>query len=257
MTAPAVGRIIEREVVVFRRLWRGFVFTSVVAPVLFLAAMGLGLGGMIDARNRKVAGLTYLVFVAPGLLAASAVQSAAGESLWPVLGGVKWVRNYHGAVATPVSSFDVMLGTLAWMALRTAVIAIVFLVVASLFGGIPSPWAVLAVPAAVLCALAFATPLSAYAISQDSDASFGLIMRIGIVPLFLFSGTFFPISQLPAAIRPLAAASPLWHGVELCRQATTGHLRAGAAVVHVAVLLVFVVAGLVVGRTTFARRLSA
>jgi lipooligosaccharide transport system permease protein len=257
MAAPAVLRVVEREAIVFRRLWRGFVFTSVVAPMLFLAAMGVGLGGMIDAHSRTVGGFRYLVFVAPGLLAASAVQSAAGESLWPVLGGVKWVRNFHGAVATPVSSFAVQIGVLGWNALRTAGTALVFLVVAALFGAIPSWWALLAVPAAVLCSLAFAAPLSAYAISQESDASFGLIMRVGIVPLFLFSGTFFPVSQLPAAIRPLAMASPLWHGAELCRMATTGTLHAGAGVVHVVVLSAFVVIGLAVGRRTFARRLTA
>lgn len=256
MAGVTVLRVVERETIVFRRLWRGMVFTSVVAPVLFLAAMGIGLGGMIDARSRLVGGFSYLIFIAPGLLAASAAQSAAGEALWPVLGGVKWVRNFHGAVATPISSFAVQCGVLAWCVVRTMGTAAVFLIVASLFGAVPSGWGVLGIPAAGLCALAFAAPLSAFAISQDSDAAFGLIMRIGIVPLFLFSGTFFPISQLPAAIRPVAAISPLWHGVELCRAATTGTFHATALVVHVVVLLGFVAGGLIVGRRTFANRLT-
>lgn len=256
MAAPAVLRVVEREALVFRRLWRGFVFTSVVAPVLFLAAMGIGLGGMVDAHSRSVGGFSYLVFVAPGLLAASVVQSAAGESLWPVLGGVKWVRNFHGAVATPLSSFEVQCGVLGWNAVRTAGTATIFVLVAALFGAIPSWWAALSIPAAVLCSTAFAAPLSAFAISQESDASFGLIMRVGILPLFLFSGTFFPVSELPSGLRPLAVASPLWHGVELCRAATTGTFRAGAIVVHVAVLVLFTAVGLGAGRVTFARRLT-
>jgi lipooligosaccharide transport system permease protein len=249
-------RIVEREAEVFRRLWRAFVFSNVVSPVLFLGAMGLGLGGLVDARSQGIQGLSYVEFIAPGMMAANAMHSGAGMSLWPVLGGMKWIRHFHGMVSTPVRARDVYWGERAWGGLRTAATTTVFLVVATLFGGFHSPWAVLGVPAAVLCALAFAAPLMAFAATQETDLAFPLVFRLGVVPLFLFSGTFFPVSQLPAAVRPLAAVSPLWHGVELCRAAATGSFRLGAVVVHVAVLLALVVAGGLWGARTFERRLS-
>jgi lipooligosaccharide transport system permease protein len=256
VTALAMVRIVEREAVVFRRLWRAFVFSNVVSPVLFLGAMGLGLGGMIDARSRGVGGLSYVEFIAPGLMAANAMQSGAGMSLWPILGGMKWIRYFHGMVATPVRARDVYWGELVWSGLRTAATSSVFLVIATLFGGIHSPWAVLGVPAAVLCALAFAAPLMAYSATQETDLGFPLVFRLGVMPLFLFSGTFFPVSQLPAAVRPLAAVSPLWHGVELCRAAATGSFRFGPVVAHVAVLSALVALGARWGTRTFERRLS-
>jgi lipooligosaccharide transport system permease protein len=116
---------------------------------------------------------------------------------------------------------------------------------------------VLAIPAAALCAAAFAAPLAAFSITLDSDIAFPVILRIGILPLFLFSGTFFPISQLPRGLRPLADASPLWHGVQLARGATTGTLDLGADIVHVLVLLACIGAGMLWGRRTFTRRLAS
>ena len=253
---PALLRVVEREARVFRKLWRGSVFSSFLSPVLFLAAIGLGLGGLIDERNDAVAGLDYLTFVAPGLLAASAMQTAAVESLWPVMAGTKWVRTFHAMVATPVGASDVYGGFLVWTAARVAMSSSAFLVVAALLGGVPSFWGVLAVPAAVLCAAAFAAPLAAFAATQDTEMTFPLILRLGIVPLFLFSGTFFPVSDLPAGLRAASAVSPLWHGVELCRGATTGSIEWPAAVVHVAVLIGCIAAGSWWGTRAFTRKLA-
>ncbi|MET0895093.1 MAG: ABC transporter permease [Acidimicrobiia bacterium] len=259
-SSTQVLRMIEREWIVWKRIWRGSVFSAFVAPVLYLAAMGVGLGDLIDQSSGNVQGVSYLAFVAPGLLAASLVLNAAGESLWPVLGGVKWVGSYHAAVSTPVESSDVYLGQLLWGVIRGAFNAAVFLVVASVMGGVESVWGVLAIPAAVLGALAIAAPLSAWAIGRDDDASFALIMRLGIFPLFLFSGTFFPVSQLPDAIEWLAVFSPLWHAVELCRGATTGGAAGAntlaAVAVHVVVLVGFVSAGVWFGTRAFRRVLT-
>jgi lipooligosaccharide transport system permease protein len=253
---PAVLRVVEREARVFRRLWRGSVYSSFLTPVLFLAAMGVGLGGLIDERNGAIGGLDYLTFVAPGLLAASAMQTAAGESLWPVMAGTKWVRTFHAMVATPVGASDVYGGFIVWTAVRVAMSASAFLAVAALLGGVPSLWGILAVPAAVLCAAAFAAPLAAFAATQDTDVTFPLILRLAIVPLFLFSGTFFPVSELPAGLRAASAVSPLWHGVELCRAATTGSVHWGAAIFHVAALTGCVAAGWWWGTRTFTRKLA-
>jgi lipooligosaccharide transport system permease protein len=252
----SMGRVVEREAQVFRHLWRGSVFSSVLTPLLFLGAMGIGLGGLVDESSGDVAGLSYLVFVTPGLLAAGAMQSAASESLWPVMAGHKWMRTYHAMVASPIRAADVYLGELAWTAVRTTIGAVAFLAVAALLGGIPSWWGLVAVPAAVLCACAFAAPLSAFAGTQETDASFPVIMRLGVVPLFLFSGTFFPIEQLPVALQPLAVISPLWHGVELCRMATTGTISWGPATGHLAVLVAVTAVSAWWGVRTFGRRLA-
>jgi len=251
-----VVRVVEREWLVFRRLWRGFVFSSFVTPAMFLAAMGLGLGGLVEHGTGDVGGVTYLQFVTPGLMAASAGVMAAAESLWPVLGGAKWMRTYHAAVATPITPTDLLDGHLAWVALRTGMASTVFLLVAAALGGVPSPWGVFAVPAAVFGAVALAAPLAAFAITQQSDLPFALVMRIGVFPLFLFSGTFFPVSQLPDWLQPLAVLSPLWHSVELCRMATTGDADWAAAAGHLLALAVFVLAGWRWGTRTFARRLT-
>ena len=257
MATSGALRVVEREARVFRRLWRGSAFSTFLTPVLFLAAIGLGLGGLVDEGTGAVQGLPYLDFVAPGLLVAGAMQGAAADSLWPVMAGTKWLRTFHGMVATPLAPTDVFAGHVVWTAIRTALSATAFLAVAALLGAVPSAWGVLAVPAAVLCASAFAAPLAAFAASQDSDVPFPLVMRLGVMPLFLFSGTFFPVDQLPGWLRGLAVLSPLWHGVELARGATTGRLGAADAAVHVLALCVVVALGSWAGARTWRRRLAA
>ena len=166
------------------------------------------------------------------------------------------MRTSHAMVATPVGSGDVYCGFLAWVAIRAAMSGTAFLFVAALLGGVESAWGVLALPAAVLGGLSVAAPIGAFSATQETDLSFPIIMRIGVIPLFLFSGTFFPVSQLPSGLRPLSALSPLWHAVELARAATTGHVHWPAAIVHVAFLLACIAAGSAWGTRTFARRLT-
>jgi lipooligosaccharide transport system permease protein len=249
-------RVVEREARVFRKLWKGSVFSTFLSPVLFLAAIGLGLGGLVDEGDGGVGGLSYLVFVAPGLLVAGAMQSAASDSLWPVMSGTKWQRTFHGMVATPLGAGEVYAGFLLWTAVRTTIFATSFLLVAAVLGGVPSPLGVLALPAAVLCAVAFAAPLAAFAATQDSDVGFPLVMRLGVMPLFLFSGTFFPIAQLPGWLERLAVLSPLWHGVELARGATTGSVDVLAAAGHLLALVVVIAAGSWAGVRTWSARLA-
>ncbi len=259
MTGSSVMRVVEREVLIYRRLWRGVVFTQFVSPALYLLAMGVGLGGMISAAGNTVDGLSYLEFVAPGLMAATAVQTATGEAMWPVLAGFKWMGFYHGMAASPMRPADVYVGNLVWIAVRLVASSVAFLLVATVVGAILSPSAVLAVPAAVLCAVSVAALLSAFSATQETDHSFPLVMRFLTLPMFLFSATFFPLSQLPAVLRPLAWISPLWHGVELCRDATTGTLGAGGwatVLAHVVVLVGYTALGFLWGSRAFTRRLA-
>lgn len=256
MAEPMMLRVVERQVRMFSRFWRSSVMFSFIQPLLFLGALGFGLGGLIDRNAGQVGGMSYREFVVPGLVAASAMQSASFDSLWAVMAGLKWIGSFKAMVATPLSPTDVYDGIVTWNVLRTGMGITGFLAVAAVLGAVHSPWAVLSLPAAMLTAAAFGAPLSAFSATQETDAKFPLIVRLGIVPLFLFSGTFFPISQLPHAVRPLAKVSPLWHGVELCRAATNGTVQVGAALVHVTVLVVVAVAGWTWGRRTFTRRLS-
>jgi lipooligosaccharide transport system permease protein len=246
----------EREVRVWLRLWRGSVFSAFLIPVMYLGAMGLGLGDLVDRNSGPVEGLDYLSFVAPGLLVASTAQNATGAALWPLMAGFKWLGIYHAAVATPLRPRDVLTGWLTWVGTFFMLSAVPFLTVAALLGGVPSWWGVLAVPTAGLTALAFASPVAAFVASQKDENAFPIIIRIIVLPLFLFSGTFFPVDNLPTAVRPIAWFTPLWHGAELSRGATTGTLGLLEGLFHLAVLVGFVAVGVVVGNRTYAQRLT-
>lgn len=256
MTTP-VFRIVERDMVVFRRLWHGVVFSSFVQPLLFLLAMGVGVGGYVDDRGSALGGLSYLQFVTPGLLAATVFQLAIADSLWGVMGGTKWERRYHPMVSAPLRPAEVLLAHLVWQAMRSTMAAVPFLFVALVLGGLRSPWALLGIPAAALLVVAVASVVATWSTTVEDEQTFPLVMRFGVMPLFLFSGTFFPTSNLPAWLRHAAPVSPLYHGVELCRAATVGHARsAGAVVVHVAVLAATAGVGVVLGRRSYSRRLT-
>lgn len=253
--SPAL-RIFEHQALVYRRVWRGTVFISFVTPVLFLAAMGLGLGAIVDAAQPGgVQGVSYLAFLAPGLLLATAMQTAAFECTWPVMAGIVWLRTYDAMLATPAAIRDIILGHLAWVTVRLTMIASVFIGVMFAFGAVSSPLAVLAIVPAILTGLAFAAPITAFAATQKNDSGFNVLFRFGITPLFIFSGTFFPISQLPEIIQPLAYLTPLYHGVALARDLALGTLEPVSAAFHVVVLLAFIVAGYLAAMWTFRRRL--
>jgi lipooligosaccharide transport system permease protein len=256
MPTPLAARVVEHQAHIFGKFWRGSAVAYVLNPLLFLAALGLGVGGIVKHGSNTIDGVSYLAFVAPGLMAAAAMNGAAGESLWPVMAGTKWVRTYHAMVATPVGPSDVFVGVVAWTAVRAAVGGTIFLIVAALLGAVESWWAPFAIPAAALTALAFAAPLTAFAATQDTDFRFPIVMRLAIIPLFLFSGTLFPVSQLPGWLQPFCWLSPLWHGVQLCRGATTGSIDGPEAVANVLVLIAVVLAGAAWGIRAFTRKLT-
>jgi lipooligosaccharide transport system permease protein len=250
------GREFMAWLVNYRRTWRGSVYSSVLSPLLYLGAMGLGLGSLVDKHGHSsLGGVSYLAFLAPGLLAAQAMQTAMGECTYPVLGSVKWLKTYQAAVASPLRPVDLFRGHQLFVGMRLAMNSAIFLAVMAMFGAVRSPWVIAALPVAVLTGLAFAAPIDAYAVTREKDQGFAMLFRFGIIPLFLFSGTFFPITQLPAWIRPLAYVSPLWHGVALCRELSLGTATPAAVLGHIAFLAVILACGLYAGARTYRRRL--
>jgi lipooligosaccharide transport system permease protein len=240
----------------YRRTWRGSIYSSVLSPVLYLGAMGLGLGTLIDARGTaSLGGVSYLAFLAPGLLAANAMQTAISNSTYPVLGSVKWLKTYIAAAATPLRPRDIFHGHLLFTLLRLTMNATIFLTVMAAFGAVRSLWVLAALPVAVLTGLAFAAPVEAFAVLQTKDQPFSILYRFGLIPLFLFSGTFFPVTRLPAWARPVAYATPLWHGVSLCRSLSLGTVSAGGALGHLTYLALLAAAGIAAGQRAYRRRL--
>jgi len=252
MTATAapvrsgVGHVFEHRWLQYRRSYRATIFSSFLTPVLFLASMGLGLGSYVDSSaNQALGGVSYLAFLAPGLLAAACMQSAAFEAAFPIMAGLEWTRVFHAMHATPISGRDIALGNIAWIGARMLLVATIFAVIMVLFGAAASPLVVLAIPAAALTGLAFAAPIVAFSATQRTPDRFNALFRFGITPLFLFSGTFYPVESLPTVLQPLAWVTPLWHGVSLARGLSLGTIGAdpSMAAIHLAVLLGFIVVG--------------
>src|SRR5207248_7397441 len=167
MSSPAV-RSLQSWAYRYKRTWRGSAVSSVLQPVLFLAAMGLGLGSLVNrGHTTALGGVTYIVFLAPALLAAAAMQTAAIEASWPVVAAVKWLKTYDAMLATPLRIRDILYGHLTWIATRVIISSAIYLVVLAAFGAAKSPEAVFLLPAATLTGLAFAAPIAAYAVTLE------------------------------------------------------------------------------------------
>ncbi len=256
MTRSPTARSFEYWLRSSRHAWREILLVSGLTPVLYLAALGVGLGAVVDrSAPGSLDGVAYLSFVAPGLLAATAMQIASGEAGQPVRSAVQWTKSYHAMLATPLDVRDVLQGHLLWILFRIGTSCAIYAGVMAAFGAFDSPWAVLALPAAVLTGMAFATPIAAFAVTQDRDLGFAVLSRFVIVPMFMFSGTFFPIDELPGALELIAYVTPLWHGVDLARDLCLGVASVGSALLHAGYLVLWVLAGSVVAVSTFRRRL--
>lgn len=253
----ATLHVFESRARTYRHVWRASVFSTFLSPTLYLLAMGLGLGSLVDRGDAgaSMPGGSYLAFLAPGLLVATAMQIGAGDSSWPVMAGMKWQKTYHAALATPVGTADLVRGHVLWVAVRLVMAALAFVVVMAAFGAAELVQGLAATPAAILTGLAFATPVMAYAATLEQDTGLGAMFRFGIVPMFLFSGTFFPITQLPGWLQPVAYVTPLWHGVELARGAALGLTTSAPWWVHAGYLAIVVAVGLRLAERQFRRRL--
>jgi lipooligosaccharide transport system permease protein len=255
IATPPWARALGYWLYQYKTTWRGSVTTSFLYPVLYLSAMGVGLGTLVDHHAHLVDKVSYIDFLAPGLLAGTAMQIGGNEAMYPVMGAIKWIRTYFAMLATPLGAIDVLIGHLAWIALRLFGVTAIYLGIMVLFGTVHSPYAILAVPAGVLTGTAFAAPIAAFAATQSNDVAFAALYRLGLIPLFLFSGTFFPVTQLPGWLQAVATLTPLYQGVALCRSLTLGQLAFGPDLAHAVYLIVLTALGFLAARHTFRKRL--
>ncbi len=253
--APAT-HVFLRNWLVYRRIWHRSIFFGFLQPFMFLSAMGIGMSRLLAGNANAFGGLTYLEFLGPGLLAASAMQLATFESTYPIMNKIMWGRNYEAMLSTPLGTRHILLGELGWIGFRLATIATVFMVVLWIMGVAASPLAILAIPVAALCGLGFSAGLIAFTTTQKNDLGFSWIFRFVINPLFLFSGTFFPLSQLPHALLVVAWATPLFHAVELIRGLTLDRIDPLTAPLHLAYLLAFAGIGIWLADRGLARRMA-
>ncbi|MDV6012043.1 ABC transporter permease [Haloechinothrix sp. LS1_15] len=246
---------VEGQWMWYRRYWRSNLYSSGLQPLLFLAAMGLGFGSQVEP-GPDTEGVGYLQFVAPSMLVAGAMMNAVLESTWKVASGFQWQRQYVAAVATPITPGQVFGGELMWVAVRLLVSAGVYAVIALPLGAWLGFGAALAVPIGVLTGLAFAAPVMALSATvRNPSNAFSTLLRFGVIPVMLFSGTFFPISVLPTPVQALVWLSPLWHGNELARAAALGGAEWLPALGHLTFLAAVLVGGGLLARHRFYRRL--
>jgi lipooligosaccharide transport system permease protein len=238
----------------YRSSWRNSVFNSFLLPLFLLIGIGWSVGRHVDGPAKL--GMPYLSFVGPGLLAAAVVQIAAAESAWAVFGGFEWSRVYHAMRLTPAGPGDIMAGHLAVIVARAVLGGAGFLVVLEAFG-VGHTWgAVLVVLLSPLFALAVAPPVMAFSATIRSAGMFDVLFRLGIVPMSLFSGVYFPLRSLPAVLHAVALALPLSHAVSVVRAILSGHSQASATFGHLAVLVAWAAVGAVLARRAFTRRLA-
>lgn len=238
------GLLIERNLMVYRRGWLVIV-SGFFEPLFYLLSIGLGIGALVGAvplgDGRMI---PYTAFVAPALLASSAMNGAIYDSTFNVFFKLKYAKTYDAILATPVGVGDVAVGEIGWALIRGAIYAGTFLLVMLAMGLVLSPWAILAFPAALLIGFAFGAVGMAATTFMRTWQDFELVQLV-ILPLFLFSATFFPVTTYPEPIRLLIQLTPLYHGVDLVRGLTTGALGPGM-LVHVAYLAGMGIVGLAI-----------
>lgn len=249
-------KVVTRNSLVFWRGWRGSLFLSVLSPLLFLSAMGLGLGALVQRDDPQAfGGVGYLAFFSTGMLAVTCMQSGTFSGTYPMMNKIIWQKNYEAMLATPLRVRDIFFGELSWTALNLSLQAIPFFVVMAAFGVPESPLAVLSIPVAILVGLSFCAATMAWTATLETDGPYNWLFRFVLTPSFLLSGTFFPIEDLPGWAVVIANVTPLYHGIELVRDVTLYGSSAASAALHLGYLLVFLAVGVKVGIRNLTRRL--
>ena len=217
-------RLVERNILVYRHQWI-IIFSGVFEPIFYLIGIGLGIGGIVgNVPAEFVEGreISYLAFVAPALLATAAMNGAVFETIFNVFFKLNFAKTYDGVLATPMGITEIALGEMLWALFRAALYAVAMFVIMLVFGLILSPWGLLIIPSALLVAAAFAAAglagTSYLRTVNDFDVPMGLI----VMPMFLFSGTFFPIEVYPEPLQWVVQLTPLYHAINLIRGLSLG-----------------------------------
>ncbi len=237
------GLLIERNLLVYRRGWLVIV-SGFFEPLFYLLSIGLGIGALVGGVVVDGREIPYTAFVAPALLASSAMNGAIYDSTFNVFFKLNYAKTYDAILSTPVGVGDVALGEIGWARIRGGVYAAAFRIVMIALGMVLSPWVVLAFPAALLVGFAFGAVGMAATSFMRTWQDFDMVQLV-ILPLFLFSATFYPITTYPEPIRILVELTPLYHGVDLIRGLTTGAVGPGL-LVHVAYLAAMGLVGLAI-----------
>ena len=237
-------RLVERNVFVYRHTWI-VIFSGFFEPLFYLLSLGFGLGALIgEVRGPGGEPIPYALFVAPALLATAAMNGAISESTFNFFFKLNYNKTFTAILSTPLSPGDIALGELLWALIRGGLYAVGFLVVMVVLGLVVSPWVILAFPAAILVGFAFGAAGMAATSYMKTWQDFDLIQLV-ILPLFLFSATFFPIETYPPALQAIVRVTPLYQGVDLIRSLTVGEISP-VLLVHVAYLTIMGVVGLAV-----------
>jgi lipooligosaccharide transport system permease protein len=237
-------RLIERNLYVYRHGWL-IILSGFFEPLFYLLSIGFGLGALVGTiPGPGGEPISYQLFVAPALLASSSMNGAIAESTFNFFFKLNYNKTFASILSTPLAPGDVAVGELAWALIRGALYAIGFMIVMVVLGLVVSPWVVLAVPAALLVGFAFGAVGMAATSFMKTWQDFDLIQLV-ILPLFLFSATFYPIETYPEALRLVVQLTPLYQGVDLIRSLTVGAISP-ILLFHVAYLVVMGVGGLVV-----------
>ncbi|SER96949.1 lipooligosaccharide transport system permease protein [Lentzea xinjiangensis] len=239
----------------YRRNWQATAVSGFVTPVLLLVALGLGFGSQVES-TALIGGVPYVQYLAPALVVVTALQGATFESTYSIMSQFLWQKSYVAMVATPITPAQVLYSQMMWIGSQLFVRSAVFVGVAALLGAAAGPGILLAIPLATLAGLAFSAPLVAYSATLEKPDAFTTIFRFVLMPMTLFTGAFFPVSQLPGWLLPLVWLTPSWHGIELARGAAFGTLDLLPASGHVAYLTALVVVGVAFGVRFFHRRLA-
>ncbi|MET9627754.1 ABC transporter permease [Lentzea sp. NPDC006480] len=246
---------LEKSWTWYRRNWRATAVSSFLTPVLFLVALGFGFGSQVQS-TALIGGVSYLEYLAPALVVVTAIQGATFESTYPVMSQFMWQKSYFAMVATPITPAQVLYGQMLWVGSTLFVKSAVFVGIAAALGATAGPGILWSVVFATLAALAFSAPLVAYSARLDKPDSFTTIFRFVLMPMTLFTGAFFPVSQLPQWLLPLVWLTPSWHGIELARGTAFGTLDLLPALGHIAYLVALTAGGVALGVKFFHRRLA-
>jgi len=241
-----------------REYWQIIAGYGILMPVLYLLAMGLGLGSLVDSNTGGVQGVGYLMFVGPSLLVTSLVMESIGEGTYTIMDYFTWHRIYFGVASTPMTPKLIVAGEISAISLRMTLQAVLFWGILVVSGSTASGWSWLMIPIGVLAAMSFGAPLMAFSATRErDDFSFSFIQRFIMMPMFLFAGTFFPLEFMPGYLQWIGWISPMWHGTELARAVSFGApLSAGEVVMHTGFLVALFAIGWVLAVAQYTRRLK-